>query len=140
MKNIILASTIFLAGTTAFAGNSDCRKQILSCSTVYQLFDKSTNDGPSTMADVVDLQPEPFDPAWCEASAVLHTDIGTIMLNYEQVSGKVSGFLAINGKETSVETDAQLKSSVRTTKPGDIYQNDPLDIEFVHVSCQILQK
>ncbi len=134
MKNIILAGAIFFAGATAFAGYGECANRILSCTTIYQLFDKSTSDGPSAQASVVDIQPEPFDPAWCWASVVLHTDIGKIVLNYEPASGNVSGYFDFDGKETSVKTDAFLKASVRTTIPGNV---DPLDIEFIHVSCKI---
>ena len=44
MKNIILAGAIFFAGATAFAGYGECANRILSCTTIYQLFDKSTSD------------------------------------------------------------------------------------------------
>ncbi len=137
MKNIILVSTILLAGMTAFAGQGSCKNSSFSCSSVYQLFDDSTLDGPSAVSAVVDSQPNPYLPRVCGASVILGTEIGVIVLNYEEVSGKVSGLFDYFGAQTSIETDVKLKTSVRTTKLGGI---DPLDNEFVHVTCKVIQK
>ena len=140
MKNIILASTILLLGTAAFAGQGSCKNSSFSCSSVYQLFYDSTLDGPSVESAVVDRQPNPYLPRVCGASVILGTEIGVIILNYEEVSGKVSGLFDYFGTQTPIETDKALKTSVRTTKPGDISRNDALDNEFVHVSCKVIQK
>ncbi len=135
MKSFIVCA-LLLAGTSAFAGYGKCdQTHDLACVATYNLASQKTVAGPFGDGLVTDLQPEPFDPANCEAAVVLYTVAGKVVANYNQNSGTISAWVDSEGQETSIFKDYRLDeiTNVSAVIPVSAKGN----VQSVQIQCSL---
>ena len=99
--------------TLAFAGNTLCEKNLnLVCDLKYNYENGVSKFGPSATTDVTDIQPEPFDPADCEAALVFETEAGKIVANYNDNAHALRSFVDYNQTEKMIMTDLFISTEV----------------------------
>jgi len=106
----------------AMADQVGCSSQLVfTCSTTYVLNRGETVAGPTDSRPYANIQPEPFDPAECQASVVLYTYVGKFVATSGQVFGSPA-FLDANGKETLLKSDAGAALTYTVDSPfqGDV--------------------
>ena len=80
---IMMILPALLLGSHAFAGDGTCAVNLnLKCEIVYNHVNGPATKGPSAIANVADIQPEPFDPTECEGAVVLYTDVDKMIATY----------------------------------------------------------
>lgn len=99
----LILLTAFLS-LTSFAGLTPCPENMnLNCTSLYHARYDVIVIGPENTAQLQDRQPEPYDPSLCQASAVLYSYIGKVVVTYDLNSKSVSGFVAsAAGQESSI--------------------------------------
>ena len=111
-KNLVAVTLVLFSQTFAMAAEWDCDeiKTILKCETTYELITSNPPGdmvaGPIAEAGIVNEEPEPFDPARCEASVVLYTYAGRFVATYYHRANVFTAWVDYNGK-TSMLSDYQ---------------------------------
>lgn len=115
---LALVSLLFGFQNHALAGYGGCNTDYLfTCTATYHLSNGTVDQSNSSGSEVSDLQPEPFDPSDCEASAVLYTLAGKFVATYSQASGKISAFLDTqDGKEIMIQPASSTASNWATAE------------------------
>ncbi len=97
MKSFVSSLIVLsaLSVSAALAGQGSCKNQTLTCSVA---------GGPSASAVVEDIQPEPFDPADCEATVDVGTKDGGFSAIYVQRNNQITDSLRVLfGSSTQAE-------------------------------------
>lgn len=108
IRFFVCVFTCIFVSAVGFAGQGTCPiSNIFKCESSYSLGSGQVVSGPSAEAAVVDIEPEPFDPADCEASVLLETAVGTFVADYTVEMNSIRAFIQANGKETSLLNDVE---------------------------------
>jgi hypothetical protein len=104
MRKLLLLPFALFFQNQAFAGHGECMKDLnLTCYTSYDYSGSKLNMyGEIQKADVKDIEPEPFDPADCEAALVFNTDLGTLVANYNHNAHSVTIWQKVNSSKDNV--------------------------------------
>ena len=140
MKASIIFAIVLSSSLSAFAGQGTCNEaQSLVC-TSYNILDGGAPQvGISQSAAIQDLQPEPFDPAECEASVVVE-DMGIkFVADYDQNSGFLNAWYNNAGKEAVLVSSARLQVGVPLKTDAVIVSMNP-GVRSIYYVCTVIQK
>ena len=138
MKSIF--AVILLSSFAALAGQGTCNEaQTLVCTSYNILGGGSPQAGVTQSSAVQDLQPEPFDPAECQASVVVE-DMGIkFVADYDQNLGQLSAWYDNAGKESVLLSGSQVQVGVPTKTDAIIVTLNP-GVRSIYYVCTIVQK
>lgn len=136
MHKFLMITFLSLFQFCAFAGTSECRPNIkLVCNLQFNQADGSFNLGPSLHDQVVDIQPEPFDPSYCEASLVFMTEVGKIVAIYSDDSHTVRAWMNSGAADKVLMNDTEISTtkSAAVVIPG----KAGLGYESITLACTL---